>query len=522
KAAEVFDVPTAPMTQISQPVAAWPAAKARPVMPVLSVEERLRHRRALAFTGKIVLALIDAIAINIAFYGAYFLRYDVLQGVTLGPGGYANFSLQEFARLQLLVTAGLLLAFAARGLYRQRPTGSWFRQATTVIAGTTTAFALFAAYEFVFQSTELVVVQTRLLVAIMWGTTTVVVLLLRAIVGGVVSWLYRRGAFMTNLLVVGSGRQGKLMMQHIAASPSLGYRVVGFVQEGDGPLADFGRFSALGGLEELDRVIRGKRVGEVIIALPSHQHQQILRTVRLCERAGANFKLVPDMYELSISRIDVDAIEGVPLLGLRRSLEGTWQRAVKRAIDIFVALLVLVIGAPIWLLLALAIKLDSPGPVFYSQTRLGRRGEAFPFLKFRSMYINADQKLEAMRARQNARGVHFKDRHDPRRTRVGSFMRKTSLDEIPNFINVLRGEMSVVGPRPPLPSEFEHYEDWEKARLEATPGITGIWQVRGRSDIDFDEMVLMDLYYIENWSLRLDLQILLRTIPAVLFSRGAY
>jgi lipopolysaccharide/colanic/teichoic acid biosynthesis glycosyltransferase len=183
---------------------------------------------------------------------------------------------------------------------------------------------------------------------------------------------------------------------------------------------------------------------------------------------------------------------------------------------------VLLLGAPLWLLIALAIKLDSPGPVIYSQERLGYRGEPFQFLKFRSMHVNADQMLAEMRTQQGERGVIFKDREDPRRTRVGSFLRKTSLDEIPNLINVLRGEMSVVGPRPPLPSEFEHYEDWEKARLEATPGITGVWQVRGRSDIDFDEMVLMDLYYIENWSLRLDLQILLRTIPAVLFRRGAY
>lgn len=508
--------------QASQSLPVWPVAKARPVMPVLSVEERLRQRRALAVASKVILALIDAVTINLAFYGAYFLRYTLLQGITLSSAGYANYSLQEFARLQFLVTAGLLLAFAVRGLYRLRPTGSWFRQASTVIAGTTTAFALFAAYEFVFQSTALVVVQTRLLVAIMWGMTTICVLLVRFMVGVVVGWLYRRGAFMTNLLVVGSGRQGKLMMQHVAANPHLGYRVVGFVQDTDGPLNDFGRFTALGTMDDLDKAIRGQRVGEVIIALPSHQHQQILRTVRLCERAGANFKLVPDMYELSITRIDVDAIEGVPLLGLRRSLETNWQRGIKRAIDILVALAVLVIGAPIWLLIALAVKLDSRGPILYSQTRLGRRGEPFPFLKFRSMYVNADQMLDQMRARQNARGVHFKDRNDPRRTRVGSFLRRTSLDEIPNFINVLRGEMSVVGPRPPLPSEFANYEDWEKARLEATPGITGIWQIRGRSDIDFDEMVLMDLYYIENWSLRLDLQILLRTIPAVLFSRGAY
>jgi exopolysaccharide biosynthesis polyprenyl glycosylphosphotransferase len=219
----------------------------------------------------------------------------------------------------------------------------------------------------------------------------------------------------------------------------------------------------------------------------------------------------------------VDAIEGIPLIGLRRSLTSTWQYAVKRAIDITVALAVLLIGAPVWLLIALAIKLDSPGPIFYRPTRLGYRGTPFRMFKFRSMHSNADAMLERLRETLpvDERGK-FKLKRDPRRTRVGGFIRATSLDEIPQFINVLRGDMSVVGPRPPDPSEVERYEDWEKARLEMPGGITGLWQVRGRSDLDFNEMVLMDLYYIENWSLRLDAQILLQTIPAVIFRRGAY
>jgi exopolysaccharide biosynthesis polyprenyl glycosylphosphotransferase len=491
-------------------------------MPVLSVEARLRKRRLRLVTAKVTGLLLDAVMINVAFLAAYYVRYELLHGITLSRNPYADFPLQRFFPLMGLITSGLLIAFYVRGLYRLRPTGTWFKQLWVIGSATTGAFAIFAAYEFILQSTDLAVVQTRLLVAMAWGATILAVALTRFVVGAGLGWLYRRGVGLTNLLVVGSGRLGKLMMQHIAANASLGFRVVGFVQDMDGPPADFGRFKVLGTMTDLDSVIRDNHIEEVVIALPSHQHHQILRTVRLCERAGADFKLVPDLYELSLSRIDVDAIEGVPLLGLRRSLTSSWQRGVKRTIDILIAGLVLLLGSPLWLIIALAIKLDSPGPVLYKQERLGYRGEPFQFLKFRSMYFDADQMLDRLRPKQNGRAVIFKDRHDPRRTRVGGFLRRTSLDEIPNFINVLRGEMSVVGPRPPLPSEFLNYEDWEKARLETTPGITGLWQVRGRSDIDFDEMVLMDLYYIENWSLRLDLQILLRTIPAVLFSRGAY
>ena len=508
--------------QMSESAPAWPAAHARPVMPVLSVEARLRKRHLRTAGAKLTGLLLDAIMINVAFLGAYYIRYTVLSGITLGPSAFADFPLQRFFPLQALVTVGLLVTFYLRGLYRLRPTGTWFKQVSVVVAATTTAFAVFAAYEFVLQSTDFAVLQTRLLIALTWGTTILMVSCTRIALGLGLGWLYRHGIGMTNLLVVGSGRLGKLLMQHVAANPDLGYQVVGFVQDMDGPPADFGRFKVLGTMADLDDVIRGYRVEEVVIALPSHQHQQILRTVRLCERAGADFKLVPNLYELSLSHIDVDAIEGVPLIGLRRSLSTGWQHSAKRLIDILIASTVLLIGAPIWLVIALAIKLDSPGPVLYSQERLGYRGQPFQFLKFRSMHVDADRLLDRLRTRQNGRGVIFKDRDDPRRTRIGSFIRRTSLDEIPNFINVLRGEMSVVGPRPPLPSEFLNYEDWEKARLEATPGITGLWQIRGRSDIDFDEMVLMDLYYIENWNLRLDLQIMLRTIPAVLFSRGAY
>jgi exopolysaccharide biosynthesis polyprenyl glycosylphosphotransferase len=509
-------------TEVSQPGAAWPVPQARPVMPVLSVEDRLRKRRAGAFARALFSVLLDAAMITVAFRSAYVIRYQVLNGITLGPTGFADFSISRFLPLEIIITVGLLVAFYLRGLYRLRPTGNWVKQSTLVAAAATGGFAIFAAYEFVLSNTSTAVFQTRLLVALTWAATIVMVSFGRLVVALGVGWAHRHHIGMTNLLVVGSGRLGKLMMQHVAASPHLGYNVVGFVQDLDGPPADFGRFHVLGTMDELDTIIRGNRVEEVIIALPSHQHHQILRTVRLCERAGADFKLVPDLYELSLSRIDVDAIEGVPLIGLRRSLTTSWQRGVKRSMDIIGASLILALGAPIWLMIALAIKLDSAGPVLYKQERMGYRGDPFSFLKFRSMQTNADQLLEQMRAQHADRGVIFKDRDDPRRTRVGRFIRRTSLDEIPNFINVLRGEMSLVGPRPPLPNEFAHYEDWEKARLEVVPGITGLWQVRGRSDIDFDEMVLMDLYYIENWSLRLDIQILLQTIPAVLLSRGAY
>lgn len=513
---------TTPIPQVSQPAAVWPAAHARPVMPVYSVEERLRRRSLRVVVGRIALALLDLAMINVAFLSAFYVRYEVLHGVALTTG-FIDEPLVKFFPLEVTVMIGIFFAFCLKGLYRLRSTGTWFKQFWTIAAATTIAFAAFSVYEYLFRETDLFLSQTRAIVGFTWLAIIIVVSLARAIVSFALSSLYKRGIGLTNLLVVGSGRLGKLMMQQITASPYLGYHVVGFIHDLDGPPNDFGRFKVLGTMRDLDNVIRGHRISEVIIALPSHQHQQILRAVRVCERAGADFKLVPDLYELSLSRIDVDAVEGIPLIGLRRSLTSSWQYRIKRIVDIAGSLATLLITAPIWLLTALAIKFDSPGPILYKQERLGYRGQPFTCYKFRSMHINADQMLDRLRAQipENER-IKFKLKDDPRRTRVGRFIRRTSIDELPQILNVLRGDMSLVGPRPPLPVEFENYEDWEKARLEMPPGITGLWQVRGRSEIVFDEMVLMDLYYIENWSLRLDLQILLSTIPAVLKSHGAY
>jgi exopolysaccharide biosynthesis polyprenyl glycosylphosphotransferase len=195
---------------------------------------------------------------------------------------------------------------------------------------------------------------------------------------------------------------------------------------------------------------------------------------------------------------------------------------IKRAVDIVGAAVGLTLGAPILGLIALAIRLDSPGPTVFRQTRVGAGGKLFEIYKFRSMREGAEAELEQLLELNEADGPIFKIRDDPRLTRVGRFLRRTSLDELPQLWNVLRGEMSLVGPRPPIPSEVEGYQEWHKKRLDGRPGVTGLWQISGRSLLSFDEQVLLDIYYIENWSLWLDFKILLRTVPQVLFGDGAY
>ncbi len=220
--------------------------------------------------------------------------------------------------------------------------------------------------------------------------------------------LYRLGLGETRLLVVGSGRLGKMIMQHIAASPNLGYSIVGFLHDMSEPPSDFGRFKMLGSIDDLGLVIRSMQVDEVIIALPSNMHHQAIRSVRMCERLGASFKLIPDLYEVSLSRINMEAIEGIPLLNIKQASLNTVGRLITRLVDVTGSILFLILSSPLWLCLALAIRLTSPGPVIYKQVRIGLNGKPFLIYKFRSMYKDADQRLAALLNSNEAQGPLFK------------------------------------------------------------------------------------------------------------------
>ncbi|HLZ59109.1 MAG TPA: sugar transferase [Ktedonosporobacter sp.] len=500
-----------------------------------AISRRRSHRRQWRIFECIAMIVLDACLISSSFQLAFNFRVSLPQNEILrkllvfsknllanesssGTLQLSDIYQPKFLVLWIGIVVGLVVIFALRGLYKIRLTGSWFRQAWNVVSSSTLGLAFMITYYFVFQPPG----TSRLLILFSWAFTVVLLCLGRLFVSGAMGMLYRVGLGETRLLVVGSGRLGKMVMQHIAANPNLGYSIVGFLHDMNEPPSDFGRFRMLGTLDDIGLVIRSMQVDEVIIALPSNMHQHAIRSVKMCERLGASFKLIPDLYEMSLSRIDVEAIEGIPLIGIKQVSLNSIQRFITRLVDVCASSAVLVLGSPLWLLLALIIKVTSSGPVIYKSTRVGLNGQLFQMRKFRSMYQDADKRLSALLAQNEASGPLFKMKDDPRMTPIGKFIRRMSLDEIPQFFNILKGDMSLVGPRPPVPREVEQYEEWQKGRLAIKPGLTGLWQVRGRSDLTFDEGVLMDLYYIENWSLRLYFQILLRTIPAVLLRRGAY
>jgi exopolysaccharide biosynthesis polyprenyl glycosylphosphotransferase len=331
------------------------------------------------------------------------------------------------------------------------------------------------------------------------------------------------GVGVRRVILVGAGDVGRMVMRTIVARPDYGYQLLGFLDDNPSKgLTNIGPYRALGQVANLGQILDAETVDTVIICLPWQSHRMIQRLLRTCEQSEVKAQVVPDLFQLTKNQVYVEELNGIPLISTRDISIRGWNFVVKRAFDLALSVIGGLLTLPISLLIAIAIKLDSPGPVLFSQIRIGRNGEPFRCYKFRSMIDGAADMQHDLDELNEASGPLFKVRNDPRRTRVGRWIRRFSLDELPQVINVIRGEMSLVGPRPNLPEEVEQYQEWHKKRLTASPGITGLWQVSGRSDLTFDEMVLLDIYYVENWNLAMDLGILIRSIPAIVRARGAY
>jgi exopolysaccharide biosynthesis polyprenyl glycosylphosphotransferase len=466
---------------------------------------------------RLALVAVDAIGINLAFAAAYVLRYDLQVG---GPiAWYNHVPYSEYAPWSLALTAILLGVFWLEGLYGRRRIPSWIETIYSLITGTVVGVASLTILIFGLRP----LAQSRLMLPY---AAVLIVALLSLI--RLAEMLYRRrqlrrGQGVTRTLIVGAGEVGRAVMRNIMAQPETGYSVIGFLDDDPGKQAQpIGRFEPLGGTADLLRVVRTRPVDEVIIALPWQSRDKIIALAEHLEGTTVRARIVPDLFQMSLNRVDFDSLNGIPLIAVRSPSIGGWSYRLKRAIDVTLAGVILVVTSPLMALIAVAIRLDSPGPALFLQPRVGRDGQLFMLYKFRSMVDGADDDRESLRDQNETTGPIFKMRRDPRLTSVGRALRRLSLDELPQFWNVLRGDISLVGPRPPMPCEVEHYDEWHRRRLEIAPGLTGLWQVSGRSDLTFDEMVMLDLFYAENWSLALDIRILLRTVPTVLLGTGAY
>ena len=330
---------------------------------------------------------------------------------------------------------------------------------------------------------------------------------------------YREGLDTRNVLIVGSGRVGHALRNHLESLGHLGYRFRGFIALSEAE-AETDDADTIGSIRNCLPLSRALFIDEIFVSVPTDK-KVVIDLVREAREIGVDVRVVPDLYDGLAWNTQVEYVGQFPTIPLHRREFPAGAFMLKRVLDTTLSIIALVLLSPVLLALALAVRLDSPGPIIYKARRVGRKGRTFQCWKFRTMVVNADA-LKAELAKHNERdGILFKMTNDPRVTRVGKVLRKYSLDELPQFFNVLRGEMSLVGPRPPIASEVERYDLSHLRRLDVLPGMTGLWQVEARHDPSFDSYISLDTAYVENWNVWLDIKILIRTVNVVIGGTGS-
>jgi exopolysaccharide biosynthesis polyprenyl glycosylphosphotransferase len=455
-----------------------------------------------------VLVFLDLSGLVLGLYAALVLR-ELYYGHTDPLWGVLWRVETDWLPFLLLIT---VLVFAQAGLYAERERRPGFGRVLSslvVVALITLAFGIGTGHRFVtFGLAPTAVLCCALAIAALRGSYDAITRDLLRAVGA------RRHA-----LLVGSAEQVAHLHRALgAARNGIDYEFVGVLA----PSSDGVELPVLGDLDDLAAVLDERRVDELIVADSGVSDQQLVELVSDAHRRGVRVRIAPKATELLTERAQFVPGQGVPLFELHPPAFIGIDWFVKRAFDLFVSVAVLVVGLPLWLAIAAAIKLTSRGPIFYRDTRIGLGEHEFGMLKFRTMYADASHLQAELEESNEADGALFKIRDDPRVTTVGAILRRFSLDEVPQLWNVLRGEMSLVGPRPLPLRDYAQLQGWHRKRYLVLPGVTGLWQISGRSNLGFDDLVRLDFYYLENWSIWLDIWILAKTIPAVLSGRGAY
>jgi exopolysaccharide biosynthesis polyprenyl glycosylphosphotransferase len=469
----------------------------------------LRWSTLRVFARIVILLALDFVAIFGAVLTALCLKAAVADRWDF------QLSVHEARHYVPLAYLVMTLLFARSGLYADRATRPGLARIVASLFQTMLVVLLFAvASHLKFQS--FYIFYGTLLFAVAYVCT------LRFVYQRVSGFLLARAGYQRRTVLVGTGEHIEAVghaLRDGGDSGSGSITVIGFVSLS--PRPDNG-LPSLGSLDDIGEIIAEHRVNEVIIADPDFPQERAMELVDQCHVRGVQVRVAPSTMEILVHRAEFLPGQSVPLFELKSPVFDGFDYLLKRTFDIVVAGLLLILLSPFLLAIALAIKLSSRGPVLYRSPRPGIGGVPFDCLKFRTMREDADARQEDLESLNEATGALFKIRDDPRMTRVGRLLRRFSLDEFAQLLNVVRGEMSLVGPRPLPVRDYERLEEWHKKRYLVMPGITGLWQISGRSELDFDDLVRLDFLYLETWSVFLDLSILVKTVPAVLFRRGAY
>jgi exopolysaccharide biosynthesis polyprenyl glycosylphosphotransferase len=475
----------------------------RSTTPYLPLQGAIR--RVASVTALIVL---DLVGLVLGVYAALTLRAFV----------YGNEVSQWGLRWKVetdwlpFLTVITVLVFWRAGLYTERERRAGFGRilaSLALVALITLIFTIGTGHNF----------QTYGLAPTAVLTSAVLIGLLRGSYDVITGDLLKFAGVRRRAILVGTGESLARLRRTLGASRAgIDYEFVGALSTSP----DSAGLRPLGPLSSLPAVLATNQADELIVTDSDFSDRELIEIVEQAHRRGVKVRVAPRATELLIERRGEYVPGQVPLFELRPPVFVGADWLVKRGFDLFVSVLVAIVGFPLWAFIALAIKLDSPGPVFYRDSRIGLNEHEFGMIKFRTMRADAEAQQEELERHNEAEGALFKIKDDPRVTRVGSFLRRFSLDEIPQVLNVLRGEMSLVGPRPLPVRDYELLEPWHRKRYLVLPGMTGLWQVAGRSSLGFDDLVRLDFYYLEHWSIWLDISIMLKTVPAVFGARCAY
>jgi exopolysaccharide biosynthesis polyprenyl glycosylphosphotransferase len=444
----------------------------------------------------------------------------IAAGITLRMGSLSAWPAGDEApdvRLAIACLVSIWIALLWRqGLYRNRARWTAREEARAVLQATVLLAAIAFSLLYLLKLPDV----SRLLLVFVFPALAFMAVAIRIALRLTLTLARRRGWNTRFMIVVGANARAKAFADLVESHTELGLAVIGHLQAGgsDNGVA-LGR-PLLGSVEELEDILHSRTVDEVAICLPFAMESLIEEVARLAEEEGKAVRIPVAPIERVLTLGHLETIDGLGVYSLFSGPNRLVGFVAKRIMDVVASSLLLVLLSPFFALIALAIKLESHGSVFYRQERVGLHGRPFSIVKFRSMCSTADQQLVDLAELNEVKGHAFKLKRDPRVTRVGRVLRRTSLDELPQLLNVLRGEMSLVGPRPPLPDEVARYDVWHRRRLSMKPGMTGLWQVDARHDRDFDRWVEKDLEYIDGWSLWLDLKIMARTVPSMLAGTG--
>lgn len=480
----------------------------------------IREREA--FLRRLMIAA-DIIVVAVSFILTYFLRANIhsFYKLDLIPsrqviGAPAPLDMYLWLLLFILPIWSGLLYF--QGMYKSFRTRKVIEIAWIIVRTSFFGILLFGSAVFIFKLHYV----SRVFMLLFTALSACFLSIEKGLLVSIFRVARKRGYNYRNLLIVGTGARADKFIHLVRQHKEWGLRIIGLIDDDAEKLGkEVLNIKIIGLLKDIPQILHENIIDEVIFVVPRSWLSRIEESILACEVEGVKTTIAMDLFNLKFAKARPTDLNGFPLLSFETTSEEQWKLFVKRGFDLVASFIGLFFLAPLFLIFAVAIKLTSEGPIFFKQKRCGVNGRIFTLLKFRTMVAGAEEMQDELLLKNEMSGPVFKMKDDPRVTPIGRFLRKTSIDELPQLINILRGEMSIVGPRPPLPGEVEKYDIWQRRRLSMKPGLTCLWQAGGRNKIDFDKWMELDLKYIDDWSLWLDFKIVIKTIPVVLLGIGA-